>query len=185
MGSFGSLIAICKQYGPGRLPYAGRPDVGAGYAMATVAAITTTVFILLTQLVGFYTVTSYTTPLTFVGYFGPLSEQVFGMATTVPAGFIAGAVVWRVPPMRNWRGGFVAMLLMYPVSQALHIVLLLPFESTPAGPLGGIIISLIFVPYYAVLWGFLALGTTFWLTLPLGAFGGYIHEQARAKTAPQ
>lgn len=187
MSSIELFVAVCERYGPGRLPYANRRDVGAGYAMATVAAITTTVFILVTQLVGFFTVTSYTRSLTFVGYSGPLSEQVFGMVTTVPAGFIAGLVVWRVPRLRNWGGapaGFVAMLLMYPVSQLLHTFFLLPFEtlvieSTAPVSLGEVLIALPFVPYYGVLFGFGAFGTTFWLTLPLGALGGYIHETAR------
>jgi hypothetical protein len=180
-------VAVCERYGPGRLPYANRRDVGAGYAIATVAGITTTVFILATQLFGFFTVTSYTKSLTFVGYSGPLSEQVFGMVTTVPAGFIAGAAVWRVQRLRNWRGtpaGFVAMLLMYPVSQLLHTVFLWPFEplvieSTAAVSLGEFLIALPAVPYYGMLFGFGAFGTTFWLTLPLGAFGGYVHECAR------
>jgi len=46
-----AVVFVCKQYGPGRLPHARRRDVGAGYAMATVAALTTTAFILVTQLV--------------------------------------------------------------------------------------------------------------------------------------
>lgn len=93
MKSLGAVALVCKQYGPGRLPYAHRRDVGAGYAMATVAAITTTVFILVTQLVGFFTVTSATMSMTFVGYAGSPLEQLFGMITTIPAGFVAGAAV--------------------------------------------------------------------------------------------
>jgi hypothetical protein len=159
--------------------------------MATVAAITTTVCILATQLVGFFTVTAATGSLTLVGYAGPLPEQVFGMVTTVPGGFVAGALVWRVPRLRRWRGvpaGVGAMLVMYPVSQLLGMVVLRPFEplvtdSTTAVSLSEVLPSLPAILLYTVIFGFLALGTTFWLTLPLGALGGYIHERARATDA--
>lgn len=191
MSLLGALVRVCKGYGPGRLPYARRRDVGAGYAMATVAAVTTTVFILATQLFGFFTITSATRSMTFVGYAGPLSRQVFGMVTTVPAGFITGAAVWRVPSLRSWRGvpaGVVAMLLMYPVSQLLDFVFLRPFEplvieSTQAVSLSELLLRLPAAPYYTVIFGIGALGTTFWLTLPVGALGGYIHERARASFA--
>jgi hypothetical protein len=194
MDLLGTVVSVCKQYGPGRLPYARRRDVGAGYAMATVAAITTTVFIVATQLVGFFTVTSATMSMTFVGDAGSPSEQLFGMITTVPAGFITGAAVWRVQSLRAWNGvpaGVVAMLLMYPVSQLLWLAFLRPFEplvidSTAPVSLSEFLGSLLAVPYYTVLFGIGALGTTPWLTLPLGALGGYIHEQARtANSAPR
>lgn len=191
MDSLRAVVSVCKQYGPGRLPYAHRRDVGAGYAMATVAAITTTVFIVATQLVGFFTVTSATMSMTFVGYAGSPSEQLFGMITTVPAGFLTGAAVWRVQKLRAWNGvpaGIVAMLLMYPVSQLLWLVFLRPFEplvidSTATVSLSELLGSLPAIPYYTILFGIGALGTTFWLTLPLGALGGYIHEQARSTNA--
>jgi hypothetical protein len=48
----GALALVCKQYGPRRLPYAHRRGAGAGYATVTVVAVTTTVFVLATQLVG-------------------------------------------------------------------------------------------------------------------------------------
>jgi hypothetical protein len=186
MASLDPIFRLCERYGPGRLPYARRRAVCAGYAMATVAAISTTVFVLATQLLGFFTVTSATMSTTFVGYDGPLSEQVFGMVTTVPGGFVAGAIVWRVPRLRRWRGvpaGVVAMLVMYPVSQLLWFVVLWPFEhlvvdSTTAVSLSEYLLGLLAVPYYTVLFGIAAFGTTFWLTLPLGALGGYVHERS-------
>lgn len=72
MALFGGIIAVCKQYGPSRLPYAQRRDVAAGYAMATVAALMTTAFILITQLVGISTIMSSW----YAGYDGPLLEQL-------------------------------------------------------------------------------------------------------------
>jgi len=181
MSSIGLFVAVCERYGPGRLPYANRRDVGAGYAMATVAAITTTVFILVTQLVGISTIMSSW----YVGYAGSLSEQIVGMIATVPAGFLAGVVVWRAPRLRKWRGvpaGLAAMVLMYPVSALLDIAVILPLQQVATGP-SGMLSEYLLLPIVAPIWivsfGYGAFTTTFWLTLPLGAFGGYIHETAR------
>ncbi|MCX2819533.1 hypothetical protein EGH25_09245 [Haladaptatus sp. F3-133] len=177
------VVAVCERYGPGRLPYANRRDVGAGYVMATVAGITTTVFILVTQLVGISTVmSSWYEP-----YDGPLLEQVIGMVATVPGGFIAGFVVWRVPRLRVWRGvpaGVAAMVLMYPASALLDIAVILPLQQLVAGPsapLSEYFLFLMWAPFWAVSLGYGAFTTTFWLTLPLGALGGYIHETARKR----
>ena len=40
--------AFCKRYGPGRLPGANRPAVGAGYAVATAALAAAVAFIVVT-----------------------------------------------------------------------------------------------------------------------------------------
>jgi len=180
------LVTGCKQYGPGRLPYAYRQDVGAGYAMATATAVATTIFILLTQTVGISSIMSSW----YSAYSGSLSEQVVNMSTTVPAGFVAGVIVWRVPPLRTWRGipaGVAAMLLMYPVSALLDFAVVLPlkqvfFDSTTGlSPLESVLL-LGWTPYYMLILGYAALTTTFWLTLPLGAIGGHIYEYAQTES---
>jgi uncharacterized membrane protein YqaE (UPF0057 family) len=184
MDLLGAVVFVCEQYGPGRLPYAHRRAVGAGYAMATVAALTTTASVLVTQLVGISTIVSSW----YAGYDGTLSEQVVGMVATVPGGFLAGVVVWRVPRLREWGGvpaGLAAMVLMYPASALLDIVVVLPLqqlvvESTVS--LSAYLLQLIWAPIWAVFLGYGAFTTTFWLTLPLGALGGYLHESARTES---
>lgn len=178
-----AVAAVCKQYGPGRLPYAYRRDVGAGYAMATVAALTTTVFILVTQLVGISTImSSY-----YVAYSGSLSEQIVGMIATVPGGFLAGFIVWRLPRLRTFRGvpaGIVAMVLMYPASALLDVMVILPIQQVAtgsAGPLVELLLLPIVAPIWVVGFGYSAFTTTFWLTLPVGALGGYIHEYSQSE----
>ena len=176
------IVFVCKRYGPGRLPYAHRRDVGAGYAMATVAAITTTAFLLVTQLVGISTImSSWYHP-----YGGSLSEQLIGMISTVPAGFVAGVVVWRLPRFRRWHGipaGVAAMLVMYPVSVLLDLAVVVPLRQLlveSAGlSLSAYVLQLYGATFYMWFMGYTALTTTFWLTLPLGAVGGYVHEYAR------
>ncbi|WP_142860459.1 hypothetical protein [Salinigranum halophilum] len=87
--------------------------------MATVATLTTTAFILVTQLVGISTIMSSW----YAAYDGPLLEQVIGMVATVPGGFL----VWRVPRLRVWRGvpaGLAAMVLMYPASTLVDFLVI-------------------------------------------------------------
>jgi hypothetical protein len=158
--------------------------------MATVAAITTTTFILFTQLVGISTIMSSW----YVRYEGTLSEQIAGMVATVPGGFLAGFVVWRVSRLREWGGvpaGLAAMVLMYPVSAWLDIAVIrsIPFQPFVSGSPVSLIEylqQLTSTLIWAIFLGYSAFTTTFWLTLPLGALGGYIHEFARTgSTASQ
>jgi hypothetical protein len=135
MESLGDIVSGCKQYGPGWLPYAHRRDVGAGYAMTTAAALTTTAFILVTHLVGISPIISSW----YEAYDRPLLEQVIGMVATVPGGFLAGFVVWRVPRLPVWRGvpaGVAAMDLMYPASALLDMMIVLPLQQLVAGSSG-------------------------------------------------
>lgn len=179
---------VCKRYGPGRLPYADRRDVGAGYAMATVVAITTTAFILVAQLAGISTImSSWYHP-----YGGSLSDQLVGMISTVPAGFVAGVVVWRVPRLRRWRGipaGITAMLVMYPVSVLLDLAVVVPLRQilVESGglSLSGYALHLFGATFYMWFMGYAALTTTFWLTLPLGAVGGFVHEYSQTDFTSQ
>lgn len=180
MPLIGSLLAVCKQYGPGRLPYAGRRDVGAGYAMATATAVATTAFIVVTQLVGISTIMSSW----YVAYAGTPSEQVVGMAATIPAAFSAGVVVWRIPGLRERLdgvpAGLAAMVLMYPLSGMLDIFVI--FIAVSPMPVMEYLVALYAIPIWGVFSGLAALTTTFWLTLPLGALGAYVHERARAES---
>lgn len=184
MEILGEIVAVCKRYGPGRLPYAHRRDVGAGYAMATAAALTTMAFILVTQLVGISTIMSSW----YEAYDGPLFEQVIGMVTTVPSGFLAGFVVWRVPRFPVWRGvpaGLAAMVLMYPASALLDVMVVLPLQGLvtgSSGPLWEYLLLPIVAPIWIVSFGYNAFTTTFWLTLPAGALGGYIYEYGQKES---
>jgi hypothetical protein len=93
---------FCQRYGPGRLPGASRPAVGAGYAVATAALAAGVAFVVLT-----------------------------GVET-----LLFGFLFFAANPSR-------------------------PSAAVVAGLLGGIA-------------GFFL---TFWLTLPIGAVSGWIHER--------
>ncbi len=118
--------------------------------MATVAALIKTAFIIVTRLVGISTIISSGDE----AYDGPLLGQVIGMAGTVPEGFLAGFVVWRVPRLRVWRGvlaGFTAMVLMYPASALLDVVVVLPLQQLAVGSAGPLS-ELLWLPIVAPIW---------------------------------
>lgn len=186
MNVLDSVGAACKRFGPGRLPYAHRREVGAGYAMATATAVATAAFIALTQTFGISTLMSSW----YVGYEGALVEQAIGMASTVPAGFVAGSVVWRAAGDRiagrvaaGPIAGLAAMALMYPLSALVDIVGL---WLGNVGPLSATAVLeavqlLYYGPILAVFMGYSAATTTYWLTLPLAAVGGFVYERTRAE----
>ena len=111
------------------------------------------------------------------------------MVATVPGGFLAGVVVWRVPRLLEWGGlpsDLAATVLMYPASKPLNLAVILPLQQAVVGSpvsLSEYLLLPVWGPFWALSLGYGALTTTFWLTLPPRALGGHIHEQARSLTA--
>jgi hypothetical protein len=158
--------AFCNRYGPGRLPGASRPAVGAGYAVATAALAAAMAFVVLT---GVETLL-FDGPITVTGtlwYFGLLAIPL-----VVPAAFVGGAVAWRLlPESMSYRGplaGMLATVLTYVGATLLLAPLLV--ASSPTQPLGSVGLGLLV--------GIVGFILTFWLTLPIGAVSGWIHERA-------
>ena len=122
-----TVSAFCERYGPGRLPGASRPAIGAGYAVATAALAAAVVFIAVT---GIRTLLVFgSLPITGgLWYFGLLAIPL-----VVPAAFIGGAVAWRLlPESMSYRGplaGLLATVLTYVVSTLL--ILLAAVLSVP------------------------------------------------------
>jgi hypothetical protein len=115
-------------------------------------------------------------------------RTVVGIVAAVPAGFLAGFVVRRVPRLREWRGvpsGLAATVLTFPASALFEIAVALPLRRLVAestAPLSEYPTRLEGAPIRAVFLGCAALTTTFWLTLPLGPRGGYIRESTQTES---
>jgi hypothetical protein len=157
--TFGSF---CHRYGPGRLPGASRPAVGAGYAVATAALAAAVAFVVLTTLLSG----------------GPIAETgslthfgLLAIPLVVPVAFAGGAVAWRLlPESQSYRGslaGMLATVLTY-VGTALLVVLYF-FAFAPSEPMASLGAGLLV--------GIVGFILTFWLTLPIGAVSGWIHER--------
>jgi len=179
------LAAVCKQYGPGRLPYADRREIGAGYAMATTAAVAaavaTVTFVLATVVPGLPEVM----PVDLAVRFGVIAFPI-----VIPSAFVSGVVVWRLATPNLSRYGPVAGLattgLTYLVGtlvvSVLALMLYVPVFLGGSLTVGQILgIAGLVGPVY----GSFAFMFTFWLTLPLGALGGSIYERTRTASTPE
>jgi len=166
--------AFCKRYGPGRLPGAGNRSIGAGYAFATAALLASVAFVVLSAaLLGGGPSALWSAAEGGLSYFG-----LVAMPFVVPAAFAAGALTWRlVPETVPYYGsvsGLVASVLTYIGAMALvaAAILVNSFLSpaTVFEPRAAFIVAGVFGGA-----GFLH---TFWITLPVGALSGYVHERA-------
>jgi hypothetical protein len=166
--------ACCKRYGPGRLPGASRPAIGAGYAVATAALAAAVAFVILTGVQtrlfgGPFTVTGGLT------YFGLLAIPL-----VVPAAFIGGAVAWRLlPESMSYRGplaGLLATVLTYVVATLLVFAFYTVSNLAVQPEMS--VQDILALGVYGLAVGLFGFVYTFWLTLPIGAVSGWIHERA-------
>lgn len=157
---------LCKRYGPGRLPGANRPAVGAGYAVATAALAAAMAFVVVTgvETLLFGGSIAVTGELTSLG--------LLAIPLVVPVAFVGGAAAWRLlPESTSYRGplaGTLATVLTYVGATLLVVPLLV--ATSPSQPRASAEIGLLV--------GVVGFLSTSWLTLPAGAVGGWIHERA-------
>lgn len=166
--------AFCKRYGPGRLPGAHRPAVGTGYALATAALTAALAFLAVTGVPRLL----FGGPVAVTGglvYFGLLAIPL-----VVPAAFVGGVAAERLLPTTTpYRGpvvGLVATLLTYVVATAL--IPLLMVASTIPEP--NTFITVGNAVGVSLLFGAFGFVYTFWVTLPVGAVSGWVHDRAVA-----
>jgi hypothetical protein len=176
------LASFYTLYGPGRLPYADRREIGAGYMMATMVGIAS-VILLFIEL--------------FVLYSGFSLLSSSGLAFFVPfyvsSAFVAGVVTCRWFPYGSQRfgpaGGIAATMVTYLFGSFFFASVTVGYEfffgtsTSYLSPdsIGGVLgLVLVFTSAYA----FLSFISTFWLGLPLGALGGYIYERAQTASTP-
>jgi hypothetical protein len=109
---------------------------------------------------------------------------IVATSVVVPGAFVAGWATWTgVPAERELSGawaGAIAAGSTYVVASVFLVALLLAASYVEGVPLGvetgNVVPAVLFVLLPA---GFLL---TFWLTIPLGAVSGYVHERARTAT---
>ena len=174
--SVATLAVVCKRDGPGRLPRADRPSIGAGYAGAT-AALAVAVMVALWMSVFHVLVGPF--------LFGHVAWAVAALAAlplVIPAAFVSGTVVWRVLPNSvPWFGavaGLLATLGTYVVS--LAVVFLLIVGAQVIGGLGSGAEPVLFdALLITAVVGAYAVITTGWLVFPIGCLSGAIYERAR------
>lgn len=170
-----AVASWCARYGPGRLPRADHPDIGAGYAFAAAALVANVLFGLLLAALA-------------LALDAPLFGWLFGYSlAAVPfvlaAAFVAGALCWRrVAAHERFTGAFagvVVTLCAYVVGVALLVCFLVAWQALVGPPPGGLGDDPLAV-------GRSLGGATFlvtcWLTLPLGAVAGHLHAWGRTQS---
>ncbi|WP_440770813.1 hypothetical protein [Natronorubrum sp. DTA28] len=156
--------SICRRFGPGRLPYASRRDVGAGIAMAATGVLAIAIWFVAT---GLLLVTDAVPALTgggdleFAAAFGLLFAP-FGVVTS----FVVGTLCWRTVDTDAPNPTLGALLGACTAATGMV-----------GGSLGVSLVFTVVVSVSALLFSAVFAG---WLIVPLGAFGGWYHERARA-----
>lgn len=186
--SMRAAARLCERYGPGRLPKSENPAIGAGYAMATAALSAAALFVFVGG--GFALVTGGLGRGQSIGGF----FAYFGLLATpfvVPAAFLAGALVWRtLPEGTPYYGpvaGSVAIALTYVVATGLVAAGIIAAMIVRVLVVSGATFDITDIIEVGGIWTFGALSFIFtcWLTLPVGALNGYIHERARESLTEQ
>lgn len=174
-----ALETACHRYGPGRLPRADDPAIGAGYAGAAAAlGVATTFAVVMLTLDG--------RPVGLEGSgVGLAAVTVVAVPLIIPTAFAAAAIVRRYLPASvphfGAVAGVLATLLTYLLATGslFGIGLIRAFVGEPHH--GPVVESVRFAGAFGIV-GFVS---TVWLTLPVGCVSGVIYERVHepAKTA--
>lgn len=171
-----ALGKACKRYGPGRLPEADRPDIGAGYAAASAAVFATGLYGIVLSV---YAVRGASGDWTASFLFPTLALPV-----VVPSAFFLGVLGWRLsPPSSSTTGmitGGVGAVVTYLVSLVLvGGVLTVGAVSSLSG---ATLVEAVEVSIGLVGLAFLL---TWWITIPVGCLSGLVYTNVvqNAETA--
>ena len=170
---------LCHRFGPGRLPFARRRDVGGGIAMAATGLLAAAIWFGGTGL------------LTVAGVGGDAVGFLLGVGllflpTAVPTSFIVGTLLWRFayPPDDQERYGALFGMSTALASLAIgaaSLALFLGASNVHSGEMAlaeAAVFAGLMLPV-SFLFAVVAAG---WLVLPLGVFGGWYHERAKARS---
>jgi len=161
------LHRACTRYGPGRLPEADRPDIGAGYAAASAALVASFLFAaaaIAGETVGLLSSNDGVVWFAFAGLAVPI---------VVPTAFVVGVVVWRLLPseipffgpvagllgtLGTYVGSLLAVTLILTASAALGLS---GAEPVSAAAFSVGVVALVFT-------------ITWWVTFSVGAVSGAV-----------
>ena len=170
------LHRACTRYGPGRLPGAERPDVGAGYVAASAALAATALFAvgaITGETVGLLSSNDGVVWFAFAGLALPI---------VIPTAFLVAVVVWRLLPSNIPFFGPVAGLLgtlgTY-VASLLAVTLILTV-SAALGLSGADPVSAAAFSFGVVVLGF---SITWWVTFPVGTASGAVYAAVVEESA--
>lgn len=168
-----SLEMACHRFGPGRLPRAEDPAIGAGYAGATAALVVAVTFA-----AGMIALDGW--PAGSGGGVVFAAVAIVAVPVVVPAAFASAAAVWRYLPDSVPHYGAVAGVLATVVTYLTVLVALFGI---------GLVNAILGSPHYgpfveatrfAGTFGFVGFVFTVWLAAPVGCASGYVYERVTA-----
>ena len=169
-----SLRTACKRYGPGRLPKADRPDIGAGYAAASAAVFVTVLFGIVLSV----SAVQGTSGDWIVSFLFP----ALALPVVVPSAFFLGVVGWRLSPSSSSITGIilggigaiatylVAFVLVGGVLTAGVVFSLTGATLTEAVEMSVGVVTLAFI-------------FTWWISIPVGCLSGLVYMNVTEKAA--
>lgn len=169
----------CHRYGPGRLPYASRRDVGAGIAMAAAGLLAGVLWF---GGAGLLVVTGLAEGLPGL----LMAGGVYVVPLAIPAAFVVGTLLWRArppaadkPPSGAFLGAMTALASLVVGACGPPIVLGGWHVLRGEMPVSEVLSYALMALPFSLLFTVLAVG---WLVVPLGAVCGWYHERARGSS---
>lgn len=165
-----TLHTVCGRFGPGRLPKAEKPDIGAGYAAAAAAVVATVCYGLAVSIGAVVGMDGF-------GGMVNLAFAGFALPFVVPAAFLVGVIGWRYSPsytpLTGVVGGGLGAILTYLVTMLFVGVVLTVsavLSLSGADPTSAATFSIGLVA--------IAFTVTWWVTIPIGCLAGYLYVTA-------
>jgi len=164
------LGAVCKKFGPGRLPHADRRDIGAGYAGAATALGVVVLFAVLSLALD-----AVSTLLDGEGAVYA-TAALLSLLIVVPVAFLIGVVVARLVPMTVPFSGAILGILGTIGTYLVSFVVLFIYGLVAGVASGtGAVVTNAF--YVMATYGSVGFVLTCWLTLPVGCVNGFVYER--------
>lgn len=157
---------VCSRYGPGRLPGANRPAIGAGYAAAAAAIAATVLFSI--------AFSAYSWVLGPGDWLASFLFPLYALLFVIPAAFLLASVGWAFVSPRSTLGGLVAgglgALATYVLAGVLLSAVVVPITGTAIG-----VAALLDAIHFTIGVIGIALILTWWIAIPMGCLAGGVY----------
>lgn len=174
--------SICRRFGPGRLPYASRRDVGGGIAMGATGLLAAVVWYAAVGLLVATGAAAADSGRDLAAFVFPASA--FVAAPAVLASFVVGTLLWRYahpsepdPLVGAILGACSASGSL--LAGAFGFGVFVAIDGLRRGTASGAAEALALVVVVTMLSFVFAVVFAGWLVGPLGAVGGWYHERAK------
>lgn len=158
--------ALCSHYGPGRLPGADRPAIGAGYAAGGAAVAATLLFSI--------AFSAYSLVIGPGDWIASFLFPLYALLFVIPAAFLLASIGWTFVAPRSTLGGLVAGGLGA-IATYLIAGLFLSAVVVPATGFSISIAALYDIVHFTIGVIGIALFLSWWVAIPMGCLAGAVY----------